>query len=61
MKVWHFLFEDQESGEMFFVEAKTKAEAKRIIFNATTFSVEMCKYIDKMTPEESENYPFDVY
>ena len=61
MKVWHYLFEDGDSGERFFVEASTMTEAVDIIDSGTDFDSEDCDFVEKMAPEESEWYPYDVY
>lgn len=53
----YYLFNDEETGEDFFVVAKNKLRA--MLFAATLF--ESPKFICKMTEEDAEWYPYDVY
>lgn len=53
----YYLFNDNETGEDFFVNTNTKDEAIRI---ANIYFPEPL-LIDILTEEESEWYPYDVY
>lgn len=53
----HYLFQDMETGEYFFVEADSKTEARKI---ALEFFKEPKLYAI-MSVDESEWYSYDVY
>jgi hypothetical protein len=57
MKEMYYLFNDEETGEDFFVNANDKLQA--ILFAERLF--ESPKLVTVMTEEESEWYPYDVY
>ncbi len=56
-KVWDFLFEDEETGEEFFVECETIIEAREIAEQ----NFERPRYCGKYTPEEAEWWGLDTY
>ena len=57
MNEMYYLFNDEESGEDFFVVAKEKAEA---LFTAREYFDDP-QLVAVMDEEESEWYPYDVY
>lgn len=58
--MWDFLFEDVETGEQFFVETTSLAEAK-VILEMSGFEKNQYEYLDKYTIEEAEMMGFDTY
>lgn len=56
-KLWDYLFEDEETGEQFFVECVTLAGAREI----AEANFESPQYCGKYTPEEAEWLGLDTY
>lgn len=57
IKMWDYLFYDDETGEEFFVECDTKEEAietAKSLFDTPIYKA-------KFTPEEAEWYGLDTY
>ena len=57
MNETYYLFNDEETGEDFFVNANDKLQA--ILFAEGLF--ESPKLVMEMTEEDAEWYPYDVY
>lgn len=53
----NYLFQDEETGEKFFVQADSLKEAEEIAFDNFDEPV----YIDHFTDEEAEWFGYDTY
>lgn len=58
--MFDYLFIDNESGEQFFVECRTLAEAWIIVWENFGGDVDV-EYIDKYTVEEAEILGYDTF
>ena len=56
----NFLFEDSNTGERFFVQCNSYAEALQILLN-NGFWLHDCRYIGVFTDEEAEWAGYDTY
>lgn len=56
----NFLFEDNNTGERFFVQCDSYAEALQILLN-NGFWLHDCQYIGVFTDEEAEWAGYDTY
>ena len=56
-ELWDYLFEDDETGEVFFVECETLEEAKRVARD----NFDTPKYLGKYTVDEAEDLGYDTF
>jgi hypothetical protein len=61
-----YLFEDEESGELFFVEivkdgSKSKLDCLKEAIKIAKENFDNPRYIEKVSPEVAETYGYDTY